>query len=273
MSYKYFSSNGAILPIEEAAVSLRDVEYSYGFGVYETIRVSKGAVYFLDEHCGRLLGSAAIINLAHTFTRDSIATNIRQLLEKNRAETCNVKVLLIGSKTKETAKLYIMCLNPLFPDRKLYKNGVHTIIYEYERDFPQAKTLNMLSSYLAYKKAQESDAYEALLINKAGFITEGTRTNFFGLRERTIISPKESDILMGVTRTNVLEIARQKGFKFIVKDIKPTDLGDFESTFLTSTSAKIMPIRSIDKHELGPPSVVLVELMRSYDEFLSSYTK
>ncbi len=268
MAYKYFAHNGKLLPAEQANVPLSRVEYSYGFGVYESIRVSKGKILFLREHCERLMSSAKVIGLNHTFTVDFVEKSIKELVKHNEVVSCNLKVLLIGGRTDDTATLDILCLNPLFPDRKLYRDGATCITYYYEREFPQAKTLNMLSSYLAYRKAAQAGAYDALLINRKGFITEGTRTNFFAIKGKTITSPKSADILPGVTRTNVLKVAKQNGYVVKEEDISSAELHSYDGFFITSTSAKIMPIRSIDDHDCGSPPAVLQELMSVFGEFL-----
>lgn len=268
--FPFFSRNGAILPAEQAVVPLSSVEYSYGFGVYETIRQANGVLYFAAEHCRRLLQSAEIIGLEHAFSADSVQASIGELLAKNQAATCNVKVVLIGGKTEADATLYVMCLNPLFADRKLYKTGATSVTYHYQRELPAAKTLNMLMSYLAYREARQAGAYDALLVNRAGGITEGTRTNFFGLQGRTIISPNAADILPGVTRAKVLEVAVQNGFEAIEQDIKPADLAGYDGAFLTSTSSKILPLRAIDDHVWETVPAALQELMAVFDQFLDS---
>lgn len=272
MAYKYFSHNGFVKPATEAVITLDNIEYSYGFGVYETIRVSKGKVYFPDEHCHRLIASAEIIGLEHTFSASSVQANLTKLLEANNIDTCNLKVLLIGGSTKESAALYIMCLNPLFPDRKLYKNGVSCVTYKYEREFPGAKTLNMLSSYLAYRQAKQHDAYDALLINRQDNVTEGTRTNFFVVKDRRLISPKQEDILLGVTRNYVIKVAGQQGFEVIEQDIPLSEIDKFDGAFLTSTPIKIMPIRSInDKVLWETPAPAIEQLIPAFNAFLDDY--
>lgn len=270
MAYTYFSRNGEVLPAAQAVVPLDNIEYSYGFGVYETVRVAKDRCLFLEEHCRRLMGSARIISLQHKFSSEFVAKSAKELIAENKAENCNLKVLLMGGKSPERASLEILCLNPLFPDRKLYKQGVHTIIQELERPFPHAKTLNMLPSYLAHREAKAANAYEALLINRHGCITEGTSTNFFALKGRTIFSPPESDILLGVTRDNVLKLARKNGFKVEEKKLKLDDLKHYDNLFLSGTAAKIMPIRSVGELEWEAPGSALLELMKAFDEFMVS---
>jgi len=269
MTYEYFSRNGKVFTIDQAKIELSNIEFAYGFGVYENVRVSKNIVFFLEQHAQRLLGSAEIIGIEHNFTKDFIEKSVKGLLKKLEAETCNVKIMLVGGRGKDSANLYIMCLNPLFPDRKLYKTGVHTVTENYQRPFPHAKSLNMLPSYLAYKKARTAGAYDALLLNQNNEITEGTRTNFFAISGKTIYSPPESEILLGVTRDNVVKIAKQNSYQVIEKSLPFNDLANYDGLFLTSTSSKIMPIKSINKTNFVIPDE-LNNLIKLFNEFLDT---
>lgn len=263
--YKYFSRNGEILPIEQATISLSNVEYSYGFGVYETVRTGKGQINFGPEHSQRLMESARLINLEHPFSAEFMEQSMTELVAKMEVATANLKVLLIGAPTPEQATLYILCLNPLFPDRKLYREGAHCITQPYERPIPHAKTLNMLQSYLAYRAAKQAGAYDALAINRDGCIVEGTRTNFFVIKDKTITSPPEADILLGVTRDKVLQTARQQGFEITEQAIPLENVNQYDGAFLTSTSTKIMPIRSIDEYRWEAISPALQALMQAFN--------
>ena len=267
MDFKYFSQNGKILPIEQAVIPISNIEYGYGFGVYENIRISNGVIYFLKDHTDRLLESAKIIGLTHSFDEEIIKNSILDLIKNYKTETFNLKILLIGASTKEKAILNILCLNPLFPDKKLYRDGAEFITYNYERPFPHAKTLNMLQSYLAYSKAKKSGAYDSLLINQNGFITEGTRTNFFCIKGRTIYTPFEKDILLGVMRKAMLKVALENKYSVVEKNIKLEDVKSYNGAFVTSTSSKIMPIKSIDGILVGYPDE-LKELMKLLNNFL-----
>lgn len=271
MDFKYFSKNGEVLPIAEAAIPLSNIEYQYGFGVYESVRLANGVAYFLKDYLERLMESARIIGLEHSFSLQSIDSYISELVEKNAVDTCNLKIILVGGKTAADASLFILCLNPLFPDKKLYSGGATLITCEYERLYPHAKTLNMLGSFLAYRKAQAAGAYDALLVNRRGYVTEGTRTNFFCIGGRTIFTPLESDILPGVTRKVVLQVAGAAGFAVEEKDIRPADLPAYDGAFITSTSSKILPVHTIDDHAYDVAPAPLRELMGAFDQFLASY--
>ena len=269
-SFPIFSRNGAILPMEQAVVSLANVEYGYGFGVYETIRVSKGIPYFVEEHAARLLRSAAIIGLEHSLAQEQVEEWVRTLAAAVTEPSFNLKILLIGAKSPEGTTLSILPLSPSFPDRKWYRDGIATITAEYERLLPGAKTLNMLQSYLAYAKARKEGCYDALLIDRAGCAREGTRTNLFALDGETLTTPPAEHVLEGVSRKLTLLVARRLGYA--VREV-PLPMREFlsrEAAFLTSTSTRILPIRSVDGREFPPVPDALRRLMASYEDVLET---
>jgi len=149
---------------------------------------------------------------------------------------------LIGGESQD---LYIMCLAPKFLDKKYYKQGVKVITEIYERFLPQAKTLNMLPSYLIFKRAKEQDAYDVLLLDKENNIVEGTRSNFFVIKNKTIYTTPVEKVLDGVTRRTVIDCAKENGYEVVEEDIKLSELFDYSGAFLTNTSSKIVPIREV----------------------------
>lgn len=271
MAYDVFSKNGTILPASEAVMPLSNIEYAYGFGVYETIRVVKGTPLFLAQHLERLEASAKVIGLTHTFGQAMIGTWIQGLITHVKDDALNLKILLIGARDAHDAQLFIMPLAPLFPDKRLFVRGASVISVQHERYLPQAKTLNMLPSFMAYSKAKAAGCYDALYVNRAGCITEGTRTNFFALRGRTLISPPKAEILEGVTLLNVISIAMQHGYDIVYDDIPLANISTYDGAFLTSTSSKIMPLAKIDDATVNIPNA-LHELIKHFDAFLALQT-
>jgi branched-chain amino acid aminotransferase len=269
--FDYFLRNTEILPISEAHVPLDDIAYAYGFGVYETIRLTNYTLYFGESHVDRLIKSASAIGLEHTFEPGAVLQNINDVITANKAVSCNIKIMLIGGRSAADANLYIQCLRPLFPDRKLYKQGAHTVTVQLERAYPHAKTLNMLPSYLAYRSAQQAEAYDCLLIDRGGAITEGTRTNFYAVKGQEVISPPLAHILPGVTRDNVLRVAATSGFTVREAPILLRDIATYDGAFLTSTSSKIMPIRSIDTHTWDNIPETTKQLMDDFTTYLHDY--
>ncbi len=140
----------------EAKIDVENVHYQYGFAVYETIKVRTQILYFLDMHIERLLEGAKVIELEHHFSAELIEKSIQELLKQIDSDSFNIKVLLLGGNTVDDAQLFILPLAPLFPDRKLYRDGVSLLSANYERWIPNVKSLNMLPSYLIYKKAKKN---------------------------------------------------------------------------------------------------------------------
>lgn len=255
--------------MSEATVPLGNIEYAYGFGVYESIRTVRGTTLFLPDHLERLMQSARILSLNHEFTVPDITMWTEELVQALQTDACNLKMLLIGAKEPANATLFILPLAPLFPDKRLYKKGASALTVSHERYLPHAKALNMLPSYLSYQKAKAVGCYDALFVNRTGCITEGTRTNFFALRGQTIVSPPEEEILQGVTLLHVLDTAKQNGFSVVHEPIPLENIGSYDGAFLTSTSSKIMPLSKIDDTTLVIPEA-LQGLMRHFDDFLHS---
>ncbi len=269
-SFTHFSRNGVVLPLEQAVISTYNISYAYGFGVYETIRVVRGKAYFLSDHAERLMHSASIIHLVHNYTAADIEKFVTDLISTVQIDAFNIKILLIGAKKPEDCELQILPLSPVFPEKKWYRDGVTVSSMRYERLFPQAKTLNMLGSYIAYDKARSHNAYDCLLLDHADCITEGTRTNFFALKNRTIISPPLEQILDGITRMHVLEVAEKNGYTIEHRSIPLSSISTFDGAFLTSTSSKVLPIRTINDFSFDQIHPDASELSKHFEEFLAT---
>lgn len=266
--------NGEAIGEEDARWPVHNTELAYGFGVYENLKVRNRVVFFADEHVERLIQSARIIGLEHPFTAEQVVSWIGSLRDAEEKESYNIKILLIGAASAKNATLFLFSLNPVFPKPADYREGVEVVSVVAERFLPKAKTLNMLESYLAYKKARQAGAYDALFVDRNGFAVEGTRTNLFGINGSSIVSAPSNRFLDGVTRKHVLEVASQNGFSYEEKLFSIVDLLAMDGAFLTSTSTNIVPIASIDgKSFARPVPPALRELMKAFDAFLDAYKK
>jgi len=258
----YFVHNFKLEPVDEAKVSLDDVNFTYGYGIYETLKVRKGLVYFADFHGNRLLKSAECLGFVLDFNLETFVQALETLIQANSLKDANLKVLCImknqvpawgadvdsAGPLKQDYDLYILALNPLFPKRKDYKTGSHALLFCGERLFPQAKSLNMLLSTLAYHEARNIGAYDALLVDSCGIIREGTRTNLLYTDGKTLFFSPEKLILEGITQKTIMECCKQKNYPTEIRALELEDLkspGFIKGLCLSSTSSKIMPLSSI----------------------------
>ncbi|GAB4367297.1 MAG: branched-chain-amino-acid transaminase [Spirochaetales bacterium] len=266
----YCFFNHELIPVEQAVVPVDDIHFSYGYGVYETLKVRHRVLYFPSLHEERLFHSASVIGLAHPFKEGAVIRGIRKLVQANRTDHANIKVLLIGGDTAEQARLYILTLNPLFPDRKLYKQGAIALIHPGERVFPEAKTLNMLVSTLAFREARSVGAYDAVLKNREGCLTEGTRTNLFYVKGGVVYTPPRQQVLEGVTRITLLDMLHQRGIPVKERPLHESEIPHQDGFFLTSTSSKVMPLKRLGSQEVPIPSLIR-DIKKYYDTYLDTY--
>lgn len=271
MLSKKVSLNGKLVDAAQAAIPIDNIHFTYGFGVYENLKVRKGVLYFPERHIDRLFMSAKTIGLPIGFSSDEIKDFLERFVKSVDEKSFNIKVLCVGAGS-EKSDLYIFANAPKYISKKLYRDGVSVITHVGERDFPQAKTLNMLLSYVVYSKAKEQGCYDALLVGHDGEILEGTRTNLFFTDGKTIFTSPKDLVLEGVTRMTLIEALSQKGIKVEEKVLTQKDLFSYKGFFLTSTSTKVVPVSLIDGQPVEIPEIVR-DVISIYDEYLEEYVR
>ncbi len=264
----YALYNGQFIPLSQATLSVTDKGYFFDFAVYDSLKVVQGQIFFPEFHVDRLLDSADRLELHHQFKKADILKWLDQLVQKNNLTDALLRTVLIGDPDdNQTAKLYIFPVSGLtFYNHSLYHKGVKVITYRGERRIPQSKSKDLLLGFLALREAEKQGAIDALLVDHGGNIREGTRSNFFAIKDGTLWSPPADKILAGITRQIVLQIAQNK-FKYKESDIPLARIKDFDELFITSTSKNIMPIRQIDEIILRdnfPQTKILQKLFKEY---------
>jgi branched-chain amino acid aminotransferase len=260
---KFFSLNGELKPVEKAVIGIDNLEFTYGYGVYEALKVRKRKLYFVEEHSTRLLESASIIKIQTRLNSDTIKEWIITFAKSVKEDSFNIKVLFVGQN------LYIFATNPKYLAQR--NQGVKVVTAKGERKFPQAKTLNMLESYIIFTESSKKEAYDALVVNHDGKIREGTRTNFFYTDGTTIFTAPAAQVLNGVTRSTLLKVLESNKIPVEEKELDSTELSQYTGFFLTSTSSKVVPISQIDERSIEIPEIV-TRIMKLYDEFLDNYS-
>ena len=239
--------NGKIINESEAKISIADKGYFFDFAVYSSIKVIKGKIFFPEYHVNRLFESAKLIGLKHNFKNNEVVEWMEKLVQINKLQDVLLRIILIGDPDdKGDGKLFIFPVSKLtfYPD-KLYKYGAKLITFHGERRIPNAKTKDLLINFIAYREAKKQEAIDALLIDNQGNIREGTRSNFFAIKEKTIFTPHANKVLEGITKKIILKVAKNN-FKIKEVDIPFKEIKNYDEVFISSTSMNVMPIRQID---------------------------
>jgi branched-chain amino acid aminotransferase len=212
---------------------------------YEVIRLIDGKALFLHDHLERLRHSLSKSSMVYPGDRKVIET-LQLLVKENPFREGNIRICLQQSGgTQPLLQGYFV--PSVYPDTRMYKEGVKLATYPHQRPSPGIKKWddrfrNSVAEYIL-----EHGLYEAALVNSKQQITEGSRSNIFFIdRNGHLISVPEKDILPGITRKYVLEIAKKEGVPLLEKAVDMEELKSLVSVLISGTSPKILPVKQIN---------------------------
>ena len=231
--------------------------------IYEVIRVIDGAALFFREHYDRFLNSGADTISEKDLSYLSFLEMTAQFIESLDKVNFNLKVILDPT----TKDLYLFENPSSYPEANLYETGVQTELMDYLRNDPNAKITNQELTDLANHKRQETGAYELLLVDPSGHITEGSRSNLFFIQDGKLLTPPLDSVLPGVTRQRIIETAQTIDIPVFETRIKADELPHFQGAFISGTSPKILPIQSVGNINFHSAQLPLVKnLMTAFDQ-------
>ncbi len=275
MATRYTYLNGKILPHEKALVRADDIGLSRAFGVYDGIMTYHGRPFEMHKHYKRLSRSAKLLGLRVPVSEQELERIILSLVKKNSFKHPIVRVLLTGGTTlrgidfDQKKPTFIVLLEELSQPSALdYKKGIRVITHEYERQIPEAKTINYIAAVRLQTHMRKARAVEALY-TVGDHVLEATTSNLFIVKRGKIITPK-AGILNGITRQVVLSLAKRK-YKVEERPISLKELFAADEVFLTSSFKEVLPVTMIDGKKIGDGKVGNVT--RDLMELFSAYTR
>src|SRR5688572_25017167 len=279
----FASVNGEIAPADQARISVLDNGFTFGDGVYETLRTYGGRPFHLDRHLSRLRASAAMLAIGLPRDDAALAGDLDRLLERAANPESYIRIIVsrgVGEISYRfdriqgpTIVMAARAYEP-FPDAQ-YRDGVPVIISSVRRNSPRAldpamKCCNLINNILAVREAQAKKAAEPLMLNDRGDVAEGASANVFIVSKGELITPPLSDgILPGVTRELVLERAAELGIAARQESIRVDRLLAADEAFITSTLKELMPIATVDGTAIGngKPGPVTRKLLDAYRKY------
>jgi branched-chain amino acid aminotransferase len=282
----YVYLNNKIVPLSDARVSVFDHGFLYGDGIYETMRVYDGVVFMIDEHIERLYRSASLIGLAIPKKISDIKIAIYETLKANSLTNAYVR-LTISRGQGPIGLDPDLCKEPTFVvmanefknyPKAYYEEGIKLIIASIKRNLrealnPQIKSLNFLNNILSKIEAKQAGAYEAIMLNVSGHLTEGTISNIFFVKDGILCTPSvECGILDGITRALVIDLALKNGLEVKEGIFTPEELYIASEVFITNTTMEVMPARRVDKTEFNVGEISKL-LLKKYRQEVNGYVK
>jgi branched-chain amino acid aminotransferase len=261
--------DGRLVDFDDARVHVLSHTLHYGIGVFEGIRAyttpSGPAVFRLPEHVRRLVTSARVYHMSLPWSEEEIAKAVVETVAANGIVPAYIRPLVYrgepGLGVKNTTGKVSLAI-AVIPAKKYLgegsEQGVRATIASFRKPPSDAMPSyakacgNYLTSYLAGVDAQQDGYDEAILLDTRGYVAEGTGENLFLVRGETIYTPGlESDILLGITRDTVIQLASDLGYTVVQKLISVNELLTADEAFFSGTFAELAPIREIGHQTVG----------------------
>ena len=208
--------NGALLASAGPSVRADDAGLLFGRGVYDTFRARNGRVFRLEAHVARITAGAKVVGIAMP-SLDAEAV-VNELCERCGLEDARVRMTLTAGPAGGAPTLVIQARAATDYEAELYENGMSALISPVRRNetspLAGVKSLNCLDNIMSREWAQAQGADTALLLNTRGALAEASTANVFVVRDGGLVTPPVRDgALPGVTRSAVLELAREAGMR------------------------------------------------------------
>jgi D-alanine transaminase len=277
--------NGRLMPLSQAMVSVDDRGYTFGDGVYEVVRVYRGAPFLLQEHLQRFARSAEAIGLPLSPPPARWERWVTQAVNASRYDEAKVyfsytrgaapREHVFPAAPKPTRLITVRPLASASHSSHDPHRGVSVVTMPDLRwGRCDIKSLNLLPNVLAKQEAKRRGAFEAILVRSGVGVTEGASSNLFVvLRDGTVRTPSVGpSILTGVTRQAVIAVARRAGIAVVEAPVDLETINTAAELFLTGTLTEIAPITRWDDRAVGngQPGPVTRRLMQQFDAWIET---
>ncbi len=279
--------NGALVPRAEAKVSVFDAGFVVGDGIWEGLRLHKGALLFLDAHLDRLFAGAAAIGLDIGLSREALVAEIWRTLKANRfADGVHLRLMITrGPKSAANQDprnalgrpTIVILAERKEPSPALATRGLSlatvsircTPAHMFDMRLNSHSRLNLI---LALQEAIRAGADEALMLDPDGFVSSCNATNFFFVRDGIVHTSTGLFCFNGVTRANVIRLCESHGIAVRLGDFTIGEAYAAEEAFVTGTFGGLTPVREIDGHRLSAalPGPVTRRLRALYEALKDS---
>ncbi len=239
-----------------------------GIEIYEVVRVINGVPLFLDDHLKRFYHSAWLLHLQIPLTEAEVYNALNHLIKSNGIEEGNIR---FSYCFRPYGRFQAYFIPHFYPTPEMVAAGVNCGLYHAHRNDPNVKAVQAGIRHNADKLMTENKWYEVFLVNESGRITEGSRSNVFFVQDNSLITAPDQDILPGITRDKVIEIASCTGIQVRYESLQVEQLNQIDALFLTGTSPKVLPVKRVGEREFSVGYSVVSLLVKEFDRMIERY--
>lgn len=246
--------NGKFLPATEARICVLAPGFLLGLGLFETMRSYNKKIIYFDHHLKRITDSCKLIDMKPRYSAAKLKKIINEAVAINGFKDSYVRLTLSKSEKGSDTIVLVKKYSP-YPSGK-YNRGFSVSICNFIQNenfyFAQLKTTSRAVYELEFKQARKKGFDEGLILNNSGYLAEGTRSNLFLAKGKTLFTPVLScGCLNGITRRAILDLASKHKIKTQEGNFTLQDLYNAEEAFLTNSLMGVMPLTQVSKHAIG----------------------
>ncbi len=283
--------DGHITDYNSATVPILTHSLQYASGIFEGIRAHQTkegpAIFRLDKHIERFLKSAKIYGIELGFTKKELFNAVIDIVRANKLDSCYIRPFAfynddkIGLGVEGKKVSTFIALSPFGKYFEAKNNGLSCKVSSWNKISSKALPVsakasgNYINSIIASTEAKKMGFDEAILLSENGYVAEGPGENIFLVKDGVLITPgEESDILMGITRSSIIQIAQDMGY--IVKErlVRRDELYNADELFFCGTAVEITPILCVDNIKISASiGKITKELSNRYDQITHAQVK
>lgn len=272
--------NGKIMPLGEVMVPALDRAFLFGDAVYEVIRVYGGEFAHLSDHLSRLKTSLFSMCISGC-DLDELRAQLQLTLKKSGLKNALAYLQVTRGVALRThyypehyTPNYFMFFTPFDdPFAEARKNGVKAVFHPDIRwGRNDIKATSLAANCLAANFAREHDSMEVVFFNSENYVSEGSHTSLFGVKDGNILlTPASKNILPGITKKQIIDLATKKKIGMLEKRLKKHEVLELDEFFLSGTPEEIIGIIQVDDTKIGQgrPGPVTCALHEAFKESIA----
>jgi len=271
--------NDTLLAVEKVRLSPGQAGLICGWGIFTTLRISRGEAFAYERHWRRLEKDAGITRLPMPYTAAKVRVNLHEVIRANQVTEGCARIYLVYNTVgfwqsdEEQPQVDLIIYTAGLPE---HRDVARLTVREHGRHAasPMAgvKSISWLNNVWAVSEAIKEGFDEVVMLNERGEVAECTSANIFAVKDGKILTPPlNSGCLEGVTRGILMEIAPEAGVSVIEQPLRPEDLYSADEVFISSTNRNLISVGEIAGNKIPTPGPVCERLNDLFDAYVAEY--
>jgi branched-chain amino acid aminotransferase len=281
--HRYVFHNEALQPVEKTRWSPGQAGLICGWGLFTTVRITRGEAFAYERHWRRLEKDAALTRIPLSYTGAKVRVLLHEVVRANQVKEGCARIYLVWNTVgswRSDEKMQEVDLVITTADLPKYPEMMRLTVREHGRHAASplagVKTISWLDSVWAAGEAQREGFDEVVLLNERNEVSECTAANIFALKgEKVVTPPLSSGCLEGVTRGILMEIASEAGTSVVEQTLRLDDLYGADEVFVTSTNRNVICVKEIAGHTIagGNTGAITQKLDEAFEAYIKDYVE